>query len=84
VPRIDGIKEELAFLRDGMRNLFIVFMGLITGSFTVVYQVLTGRVDTLFTYLALIGIIFALLTLILINRKRNTADKLIKELERID
>ncbi len=44
MAKIDEIKEKIAILRDDYRHMFIFFMVIITGSFTVFYQVLTQEI----------------------------------------
>jgi hypothetical protein len=45
----DKLKEEIGILRDDYKNYFIIFMAIITASFTSFYQVILKNVPNLDT-----------------------------------
>jgi Zn-dependent protease with chaperone function len=84
MSKSESIKEELAFLRDETRNLFLLFMALITGSFTLFFQVLIQEINVLFTLLGVSGIVLSLFVMLLMKKKRYEADQYISELEKLE
>ena len=83
MAKIDSIKEKINILRDDYRNLFIFFMTVLTGSFTVFYQVVIGKLSITYSFIGIFGIIISLFILLKMNRLRYSIDKLINELEEL-
>ena len=83
MAKIDSIKEKINILRDDYRNLFIFFMTVITGSFTVFYQVVTEKLSIMYSFIGIFGIIISLFILLKMNKLRYSIDKLINELEEL-
>jgi len=83
MARIDSIKEKINFLRDDYRNLFIFFMTVITGSFTVFYQVVIEKLSINYSFIGVFGIVISLFILLKMNKLRYSIDKLINELEEL-
>lgn len=84
MPKIDSIKEKINILRDDYRNLFIFFMTVLTGSFTVFYQVVIGKLLVVYAIIGLLGLMIALIVVFKMKNIKNNLDFLIKELEELD
>jgi len=80
MPLIDKIKEELSVLREEYKNLFLLFLATITGTFTSFYQVLIRKVDMYVLILSVLGLVASLFILILLKRVREKIDKDISDL----
>jgi len=59
-------------------------MAIITGSFTIFFQVITNKLNLLYSFIGLIGLVIDLFILIKIQKIKFHIDILIKELEGID
>jgi hypothetical protein len=55
MSKIDSLKEKINILRDDYRNLFILFMTVITGSFTVFYQVIISKILAIYSLIGIFG-----------------------------
>ncbi|MEA2017368.1 MAG: hypothetical protein U9N59_02875 [Campylobacterota bacterium] len=84
MPKIDGLKEKINILRDDYRNLFIFFMTILTGSFTVFYQVIIGKLLYFYATMGLFGLIIVLFVVFKMKEIKTNLDILIKELEELD
>jgi len=84
MSKIDSIKEKINILRDDYRNMFIFFMTLLTGSFTVFFQVIVAKIMLVYTFIGIIGITVALFSLIKMKNIKYQIDILIEELGDID
>jgi len=80
MPPIDKIKEELAVLREEYKNLFILFLAIITGTVTTFYQVITGKIGINILLLSSIGLMASIFVLILIKKVREKIDQDLKDL----
>ena len=80
MPPIDKIKEELSVLREEYKNLFLLFLATITGTFTTFYQVLTHKVDMYVLILSILGFVASVFILILLKKVREKIDKDIQDL----
>lgn len=83
MPKIDSLKEKINILRDDYRNLFIFFMTVLTGSFTVFYQVIIGKLLATYAIIGLLGLMIALIVVVKMKDIKNNLDILIKELEEL-
>ena len=80
MPKIDSIKEKINILRDDYRNIFIFFMTVLTGSFTIFFQVIIGKVAILYSFIGLFGVMISLFILIKMQKVKYEIDILIEEL----
>ncbi len=80
MPKIDSLKEKINILRDDYRNIFIFFMTVLTGSFTVFFQILVVKIMFIYTFIGIIGIVVALFALIKMKKIKYDIDLLIEEL----
>ncbi|NOQ29563.1 MAG: hypothetical protein GQ570_00420 [Helicobacteraceae bacterium] len=81
MSKLDNIKEKINILRDDHKNMFIFFMTILTGSFTVFYQVIIGKLVLFYSLIGLSGVIVAFMIIYKMNRLRKNIDILINELE---
>jgi len=84
MAKIDSIKEKINILRDDYRNLFIFFMTILTGSFTVFFQVVVSKILLAYTFIGIIGVVVALFVLIKMKNVKYQIDILIEELGEIN
>ena len=81
----DSIKEEITTIRDDNRNLFVVMMATLTGSFTVLYKLLDHLVFSPNVIIRLLIVLFGLfLSFILfkaIGIRKQQIDDLIEKLK---
>lgn len=84
MSRKDRIKEEIGILKEDYKNFFIVFMTIITASFTAFYQVMLGSVPFWIFIIGSLGFTVAVFVLILMKRKKLEIDTRLDELERIE
>ena len=84
MAKIDSIKEKINILRDDYRNLFIFFMTILTGSFTVFFQVVVSEILLAYTIIGIIGVVVALFVLIKMKNVKYQIDILIEELGEIN
>ncbi|MEA2019613.1 MAG: hypothetical protein U9N59_14325 [Campylobacterota bacterium] len=84
MPKIDSLKEKINILRDDYRNMFIFFMAVLTGSFTVFFQVVVGKISILYTFIGIVGVVVSLFTLLKMKRIKFDIDLLIEELGELD
>lgn len=80
MAKIDEIREKINILRDDYRNMFIFFMAVLTGSFTVFFQVITEKIALAYSLVGIGGIIVSLFILIKINKIKYDIDILIEEI----
>jgi len=80
MPKIDSLKEKINILRDDYRNMFIFFMAVLTGSFTLFFQVVVGKITILYTFIGIVGIVISLFTLLKMKKIKFDIDLLIEEL----
>jgi len=83
MARIDSIKEKINILRDDYRNLFILFMAVITGSFTLFYQVILFKILLVYSLFGIFGLIISIFILFKIIKIKYNIDILINELEQL-
>jgi len=83
MAKIDSIKEKINILRDDYRNLFIFFMTVLTGSFTIFYQVIIIKLFVTYSFVGIFGIVISLFILLKMNKLKYNIDKLINELEEL-
>jgi len=79
----EAIKEDIATLRDDIKNLFVVMMALVTGSFTLFFQIITGKLDADFSFLGVLGVVLMLVILYAMRKKRKKLDDLIRHLKEL-
>jgi len=84
VPKIDSLKEKINILRDDYRNIFIFFMAVLTGSFTVLFQVIIGKIILSYSIIGIIGVTISLFILIKMKKIKYDIDILIEELGELD
>ena len=80
MSKIDSLKEKINILRDDYRNIFIFFMTVLTGSFTVFFQVVVFKILLVYAFIGIIGIIVALFSLIKMKKIKYEIDMLIEDL----
>jgi len=78
--KIDSLKEKINVLRDDYRNIFIFFMAVLTGSFTIFFQVIVGKIVVIYSFIGLIGVVISLFILIKMKKVKYDIDTLIEEL----
>jgi len=83
MAKIDSIKEKINILRDDYRNLFILFMAIITGSFTIFYQVVIFKILLVYSLFGILGLVISLFILLKIVKLKYNIDILINELEKL-
>lgn len=84
MSKVDSLKEKINILRDDYRNMFIFFMAVLTGSFTVFFQVVVGQISILYTFIGIIGVIVSLFTLLKMQKIKFDIDLLIEDLGELD
>lgn len=84
MPKIDSIKEKINILRDDYRNMFIFFMAVLTGSFTVFFQVFVGQISILYAFIGILGVVVSLFVLLKMKNIKYDIDILIEELGDLD
>ena len=84
MSKLDSLKEKINILRDDYRNLFIFFMTVLTGSFTVFFQVIVHKLTIIYSLIGLIGVVIGLLILIKMKKIKYDIDVLIEEIGEID
>ncbi len=80
----DKIKEEIGILRDDHKNYFIIFMALITASFTSFYQVILQNVPIWIMFIALIGVASSIVVIWLMKKKKYELDDKLDILEELE
>ncbi len=80
MSKIDGLKEKINILRDDYRNLFIFFMAVLTGSFTIFFQVVIHKLMIVYSLIGLIGVVISLFVLIKMKKIKYDIDILIEEI----
>ena len=83
MAKIDSVKEKINILRDDYRNLFILFMAIITGSFTIFYQVVILKILLVYSLFGLTGLVISIFILLKIMKLKYNIDILINELEKL-
>ena len=78
--KMDSLKEKINILRDDYRNIFIFFMTVLTGSFTIFFQVIIGKIVVVYSFIGVIGVVIALFILIKMKKVKYDIDILIEEL----
>ncbi|MBL1245112.1 MAG: hypothetical protein COA39_012170 [Sulfurimonas sp.] len=78
--KMDSLKEKINILRDDYRNIFIFFMTVLTGSFTIFFQVIIGKIVVTYSFIGVIGVVIALFILIKMKKVKYDIDILIEEL----
>ena len=81
MPQIDYLKEELAVLKEEYRNLFLLLLTTLTGTFTSFYQVLTHKVELYILIISILGFIASVFIMILLKKVRLKIDKNLKLLK---
>jgi hypothetical protein len=84
MSKLDSLKEKINILRDDYRNMFIFFMAVLTGSFTIFFQVVVGQITILFTFIGIVGVVVSLFTLLKMKKIKFDIDLLIEELGDLD
>lgn len=79
----EAIKEDITTLRDDIKNLFVVIMALVTGSFTLFFQIITDKLESDFSFLGILGVFLILIILYAMRKKRKKLDELIKHLKEL-
>ena len=64
MAKSDSLREKINVLRDDYKNLFIFFMAIITGSFTIFFKIVTIQLKVYYAFFGIIGLIIALFVLI--------------------
>lgn len=80
----DKLKEEIGILRDDYKNYFIIFMAIITASFTSFYQVILKNVPIWILLIAAIGLIASVVVIGLMKKKRFEIDDKLDVLEELE
>lgn len=80
----DKIKEEIGMLRDDYKNYFIIFMAIITASFTSFYQVILKNVPSWILFIAGIGVVSSIVVVGLMKKKRYEIDDKLDILEELE
>ena len=83
MAKIDKIKETITTIRDEIKNYFVIFMALITSSFTIFYQVLIKSIHPTMLLIGVGSLILSLFALLIIKKRRSELDNLIDELEEL-
>jgi hypothetical protein len=83
MSKIDSLKEKINILRDDYKNLVIFFMAVITGSYTVFYQVITFKLDLWYSFIGIFGVIINIFILLKITKIKTKIDMYISELEEL-
>ena len=65
---MESLKEELGVLKEEYRNLFLLLLADLTGSFTSFYQVLIQKVDIYVLIVSMFGFIGAIFIVMLIYK----------------
>jgi len=81
MPQIDYLKEELAVLKEEYRNLFLLLLTTLTGTFTSFYQVLTNKVELYILIISILGFVASVFIMILLKKVRLKIDKNLKLLK---
>ena len=81
MPQIDYLKEELAVLKEEYRNLFLLLLTTLTGTFTSFYQVLTQKVELYILIISILGFVASVFIMILLKKVRLKIDKNLKLLK---
>ena len=85
----DSIKEEITTLRDDNKNLFVVMMATLTGSFTVLYKLLDHLDNfdlnaTIKLLIAVCGVLLSFVLLKVISIRKQQIDELIEKLKGLE
>ena len=83
MAKIDSLKEKLAIYKEEYKNLFLLFLATITGTFTTIYQVLTHKVELYILIYSVLGLIVSIFISLLMKKLKTNIDKTIRELEEI-
>ena len=78
---MDSLKEELGVLKEEYKNLFLLLLADLTGSFTSFYNVIIGKVPEYVLTLSIFGFIGAGFITFLIFRLRRKMFKIIKDIK---
>ena len=81
MPQIDYLKEELAVLKEEYRNLFLLLLTTLTGTFTSFYQVLIHKVEIYILIISILGFIASVFIMLLLKKVRLKIDKDLKLLK---
>lgn len=71
-------------LRDDYKNYFIIFMAIITASFTSFYQVILKNVPSWILFIAGIGVVSSIVVVGLMKKKRYEIDDKLDILEELE
>ena len=80
MAKIDLIREELSVLREEYRNLFLLLLATLTGTFTSFYQVIINKVPFYVIIISSLGFATSVFIMLLIKKIRLKIDDNIKEL----
>lgn len=80
----DKLKEEIGILRDDYKNYFIIFMAIVTASFTSLYQVILQNVPIWILFIAGMGMISTIFVIGLMKKKRYEIDEKLDILEELE
>ena len=78
---MDYLKEELSILKEEYRNIFLLLLANLTGTFTSFYQVLIQKVPFYILLISVLGVVTAVFILIILKKIRNKMDIIIKKME---
>lgn len=84
MSRQDSLKEKISFLKEEFKSFFYFFMVILTASSTVIYQALIGKIEFIISFIGIAGLFVSFLVLIKMKKIRDTIDKKIDELEKIE
>ncbi len=84
MAKIDSIKEKINILRDDYKNMFIFFMTVLTGSFTIFYQVVIAKLVLIYFAIGIVGVLISFTVLFRMKKLKIDIDMLINELEKLD
>jgi len=81
--KIEVLKEEIGILKEEYKNLFLLLLADLTGSFTSFYQVLIDKVPQYILYLAGLGFIGAIFITFLIFRLKYKMNKIVNKMKEL-
>lgn len=83
MPEIDALKSKIDILRDDYKNLFYVFFAVASGSFAIIYKILISENPVYLIFLALFGLIGAIVLFVKMIHIRQDINAIQKRLEEL-
>ena len=83
MSEIESTKEKINLLRDEYRHNFIFLMAILTGSTSVVYQLILGSIDVKYILIVIVGMLVSLYFVKRMQQTRTELDELIEKLEKL-